>query len=159
MLSNIAKLSVLAMNTVRLNEASKIIGSPDESATFLSTLCPLFETVINSELAKAMENECIYAGLTTEDDIGVESSKCDAAMSKKEIYYTFVLTGNFAGFVEVEFTICTDPSNIHFHALVSANNDNGDMLAKRMLDYTTLRALATSFNDAVADMVETCKKG
>ena len=159
MLSNIAKLSVLAMNTVRLNEASKIIGSTDESATILSTLCPLFETVINSELAKAMENDCIYAGLTTEDDIGVETAKFDVAKAENEIYSTFVLTGNLGGFVEVEFTICTDPSNIHFHALVSANNDNGDMLAKRMLDYTTLRALATSFNDAVADMVETCKNG
>ena len=95
MQSNFAKLAQLATNTVRMDEASKIIGKQDESRTLLSTLAPLFATVIDAELAHAMEQN--ISGLSKDDDIAVEDSKFEVGKSADEgtrwLDYIFMLTG------------------------------------------------------------------
>ena len=156
MQSNFAKLAILAMNTVRLNEASKLLGSPDESATVLSTLCPLFEAVIDANLKKCMEEHT--CGLSEDDDVGVEYWKFDAPKSENFIVYKFVLTGNFRGCVELNFTICTDPTNIHFHMTTAAMYDNGDILEKKAVSQAEIRGLPTALPYAVSEMMEVIKK-
>lgn len=160
MQSNFAKLAQLAMNTVRMDEASKIIGLQDESRTVLSTLAPLFTTVIDAELARAMEQN--LSGLSKDDGIAVEDSKFEVGKSDDEctrwLDYIFMLTGNFAGVIKLRLTICTAPDKIFYYMQTMAQDDEGKVIDDNRIEEAEIRGIPLSLPMAVSMMLDACKK-
>ena len=160
MQSNFAKLAQLATNTVRMDDASKIIGKQDESRTVLSTLAPLFATVIDAELAHAMEQN--LSGLSKDDDIGVEDSKFEVGKSADEgtrwLDYIFMLTGNFPGVIKLRLTICTAPDNIDFYMQTMAQDDEGKVIDDNRIGEAEIRGIPFALPMAVSMMLDAFKK-
>lgn len=160
MKGNFAKLAILVKNTVRMDEASKIIGNRDGSHTILSELTSLFAVVIDEELAHAAKAS--LAGITPDDRIEVEDSKFEVGKSNDGhthwIDYIFMLTGNFPGVIKLRLTVCTAPDKIDFYMQTLAQDDSGKVIGENRIDENELCGIPLALPMAVSFMLDDCGK-
>ena len=160
MKGNFAKLAILVKNTVRMDEASKIIGCRDESGTILSELTSLFSVVIGEELAHA--TRASLSGLSPDDNISVEESKFETLTSKdsaaKQIDYIFMLTGNFPGVIKLRLTFNVEMGKVDFYMQTLAQDDSGKVVGENSIGEDELCGIPTALPLAVSFMLRDCKK-
>ena len=160
MKGNFAKLAILVKNTVRMDEASKIIGCRDESGTILSELTSLFAVVIDEELAHTMRAS--LSGLSPDDNISVEESKFETSTSKdsaaKHIDYIFMLTGNFTGVIKLRLTFNVEMGKVDYYMQTLAQDDNGKVVGENSIGEDELCGIPTALPLAVSFMLRDCKQ-
>ena len=160
MKGNLAKLAILVKNTVRMDEASKIIGCRDDSGTILSELTSLFSVVIDEEVAHAMRAS--LSGLSPDDNISVEESKFETLTSKdsaaKQIDYIFMLTGNFPGVIKLRLTFNVEMGNVDFYMQTLAQDESGKVIGENSIWEGELCDIPLALPMAVSFMLKDCKK-